>query len=157
VADASTVVTALIERGWTIAAGESVTAGLLTATLADVPGCSAVLRGAVVAYQVDVKQALLQVPEADLAAGVVSEPVALALARGAARVLGADVGIGTTGAAGPQSHDGTPAGTCWIAVTTPTGQHAQLLHLGGDRDDVRRQVVGACLDLLARVVAPTGE
>ena len=73
-------------------------AGMVAASLAAVPGCSAVLRGAVVAYQPDIKASLLGVPQSALDEGVVSERVALGLARGARGLLGADVGIGTTGA-----------------------------------------------------------
>ncbi len=150
--DPADLVAALITRGWTLATGESLTAGLVTAGLADVPGCSAVLRGGVVAYQPDIKAEVLGVPADALAAGVVSEPVARALAEGAARVLGAEVGIGTTGVAGPQPHDGSPVGSVWIAVTTPEGTRTEHLSLHGDRAAIRCQTVEACWDLLGRVL-----
>jgi nicotinamide-nucleotide amidase len=150
-AGAQRAVDVLRERDLTVATGESVTAGLLAGALADIPGCSSVLRGGVVAYQADVKAALLGVTEAELAEGLVSEAVGLAMARGAARVLGADVGIGTTGVAGPEPHDGTPVGTVWIAVTGPRGERAERLALAGDRADIRRQTVEACLALLVDV------
>ena len=154
---AAHVVGACIGRGLTLATGESLTAGLLAATLADVPGCSAVLRGAVVAYQPDVKQALLGVSDAALAHGVVSEEVAAAMAVGAARTLGADLGVGTTGVAGPDAHGGEPVGSVWIAVAGPSGVRTEHLALNGDRDRIRRQTVVSCLDLLATVLDSDGE
>lgn len=144
------LVAALAARGWTLATGESLTAGLVAATLADVPGCSAVLRGGVVAYQADVKAGLLGVPEEALAHGLVSAAVARGLAEGAARTLDADVGIGTTGVAGPDPHDGSPVGSVWIAVATPDGTVAEHRQLAGGREAIRRQTVEACWELLGR-------
>lgn len=152
--DAARVVSLLTDRGWTVATGESLTAGLVTATLAEVPGCSAVLRGGVVAYHADLKSSLLGVTDAELAHGVVSAPVALGLARGAARVLGADVGIGTTGVAGPEAHDGSPVGSVWIAAWWPGGEAAQELALAGDRAAIRAQATAACLDLVLTRLVP---
>lgn len=146
------MVTALLERRLTVATGESLTAGLVAATLAEVPGCSAVLRGGVVAYQADVKQRLLDVSDEELGAGLVSHQVAEAMARGAARRLGADIGIGTTGVAGPDAHDGEPAGSVWIAVVASSGPVSRHLSLTGDRAGIRRQTVEACWDLVLDVL-----
>jgi nicotinamide-nucleotide amidase len=131
-----------------VATGESVTAGLVAATLADVPGCSVVLRGGVVAYQADVKESLLDVPRAAIDGGLVSQAVAEGMASGAARRLGADIGIGTTGVAGPDPHDGEPVGSVWIAVATAAGARARHLSIDGDRERIRRQTVEACWELL---------
>lgn len=152
--DPASVVRRLLDRGLTIATGESLTAGLVTGTLAQVPGCSAVLRGGVVAYQADVKQSLLDVSPQALVGGLVSRPVAEAMAAGAARRMGADVGIGTTGVAGPDPHDGEPVGSVWIAVVTPDGPASRHLLLAGDRAAIRRQTVEACWDLVLDTVAP---
>lgn len=143
----------LLARGLTVATGESLTAGLVAATLAEVPGCSAVLRGAVVAYSADVKASLLDVPVEALAAGLVSRAVAEEMAAGAARRLGADIGIGTTGVAGPDPHDGEPVGSVWIAVVTPDGSAARHLDLTGDRAGVRGQTVEACWSLVVDTLA----
>lgn len=148
------VVGLLLARGLTIATGESLTAGLVAATLAEVPGCSSVLRGGVVAYQADVKASLLDVTDEALGEGLVSRAVAEALAAGAARRLGADIGIGTTGVAGPDSHDGEPVGSVWIAVVTPDGAAARHLVLAGDRAGIRCQTVEACWDLVIDTLAP---
>lgn len=143
------VIAGLRARGWTIATGESLTAGRVAATLADVAGCSDVLRGGVVAYQADVKVELLGVPPEMAAAGVVSQQVAEAMARGAAGVLGADVGVATTGVAGPEPHAGEPVGSVWLAVCTPDGVSSRHLDLPGDREAIRSQTVSACLDAIA--------
>jgi nicotinamide-nucleotide amidase len=142
------VVGRLLELGLTVATGESLTAGQVAATLADVPGCSAVLRGGIVAYQADVKADLLDVPAEALAQGVVSREVAEAMAAGAARRLGSDVGIGTTGVAGPDPHDGEPVGSVWIAVVTPRGTLSRHLDVEGGRAEIRRQTVEACWSLV---------
>lgn len=156
-ASAAAVVGACIERGLTLATAESLTAGLLAASIADVPGCSAVLRGGIVAYQADIKAALLGVPDEALALGVVSRAVAEAMAAGAARALGADIGVATTGVAGPDPHDGEPVGSVWIAVAGPSGLSAQHLALAGGRRQVRRQTVTACLAMVMEIVSsPSG-
>ncbi len=145
---AEAVVSALVQFGLTVATGESLTAGLVAATLAQVPGCSAVLRGGVVAYQRDVKGSLLHVPEAALGQGLVSEAVAAAMARGARESLVADVGIATTGVAGPEPHDGQPVGSTWIAVALVDGVATRHLALAGTRQEIRCQTVAACFDLV---------
>lgn len=149
---AEQIVGILRARRWTIATGESITAGLVTSALAEVPGCSEVLRGGVVAYQVDVKESVLGVPAQALAHGVVSEQVALALAHGAARSLGARIGVGTTGAAGPDPHDGAAPGTAWVAVwmhggpDEPPVSRTRAVTATGDRARVRHQVANAALE-----------
>lgn len=153
--DPAAVVHLLLDRGLTIATGESLTAGLVAASLAEVPGCSSVLRGGVVAYQADVKHSLLDVSSEALAEGLVTRAVAEGMAAGAARRLGADVGVGTTGVAGPDAHDGEPVGSVWIAVVTGDGAVARHLALSGDRADIRRQTVEACWDLVLGALAPT--
>jgi nicotinamide-nucleotide amidase len=151
------VVALLLDRGLTIATGESLTAGLVAATLADVPGCSAVLRGGVIAYDAAAKADLLEVTTADLAAGAVSEPVARAMAEGAARALRSDIGVATTGVAGPDSPDAEPVGSVWIAVATPSGTRARHLQLNGGRAEVRRQTVMQCFDLVIDTVSQPRE
>lgn len=145
---ASQVVQSLLKRSWTIATGESLTAGLVAATLADIPGCSQVLRGGVVAYVPEVKIRMLGVDPAVLASGIVSEPVALAMAQGAVERLGADVGVGTTGAAGPEAHDGAAPGIACIGLWTPSAQRTQTVHVSGDRAQVRLEVTRITLEAI---------
>ena len=153
---ASRVVATLSARGLTLATGESLTAGLVAATIADVPGSSAVLRGGVVAYDREVKSDLLAVPVEVLDSGLVTGTVAEAMARGAATALRADLGIGTTGVAGPEPHGGEPVGSVWIAVVggPAAGERTKVQHLdlSGDRSGIRRQTVRACLALVLDVL-----
>lgn len=151
---AAQIIRQCIDRGLTIATAESLTAGLVAATLAEVPGCSAVLRGGVIAYATDVKRDVLGV-DPMLLAHVVSGEVAGALAARAAVVLGADLGIGTTGVAGPDPLDGQPAGTVWIAVhDAPRGEtRTRRLALPGDRATVRLGTVTGVLGLVEELLA----
>ena len=143
----------LVRRGLSLATAESLTGGMVAAALTTVPGVSAVYRGGVVAYATDLKEALLGVPAAVLAAdGAVSEATARAMARGVAERLGADVGVATTGVAGPDRQEGHPAGTVHIAVSSPDGVRHRVLSLPGDRAKVRRATVDAVLGLLLEVL-----
>lgn len=151
--DARQVIDTLLARGLSVACGESITGGLVCAQLSAVPGSSAALRGGVVAYQTDVKEHLLAVGPQVLAGGLVSEGVAVALAAGAAATLGSDVGIGTTGAAGPTPHDGAPPGNAWIAVSLSGVEPlTEQLQISGDRDLVRDQVAAAAITLALRAL-----
>jgi len=147
---AGRVVAGLRARDWTIATGESLTAGMVAAALARVPGASAVLRGGVVAYAPEVKTALLGVSPELLDRGIVSEDVARALAEGARTHVGASVGVGTTGAAGPEPHGGQPAGTACLAVCTPAGCRASTIGAQGSREQVRHEVTRAALQEILR-------
>ncbi len=149
----SRLVAGLVERGLTVATAESLTGGLVCAELVSVPGASAVVRGGVVAYAADVKTGVLGV-EADLvdAHGTIDEQVAAEMARGARRTLGADVGLATTGNAGPDASEGQPVGRVWIAVAMPEGVSTERLDLVGDRAAVRTGAVAAVLShALARL------
>jgi nicotinamide-nucleotide amidase len=139
----------LVPRGLTIAAAESLTGGLVTAALTTVPGSSAAVRGGIVAYAADLKNALLGV-DAELLArvGTVHRDVALAMARGARERLGASVGVATTGVAGPDPADGQPVGAVHIAVSTARLARHEALMLNGDRTAIRRGTVDAVLKLL---------
>ena len=139
----------LRRQGLTLGLAESLTGGFLGATLTAVPGSSAVLRGGLVAYATDVKAALLGVDAALLAReGPVHGEVARQMAQGAAALLGADVGLATTGVAGPGPQDGVPAGTVFVAVAWPAGARVARLALPGDREGIRRRSVRAALGLL---------
>lgn len=144
----------LVARGATVAVAESLTAGQVTARLADVPGASAVLRGGVTAYATELKQTLLGVDAALLArVGPVDGQVAAQTCRGVARLLGADFAVATTGVAGPGPADGHDAGTVWIAATGPAGTRTRLLTLAGTRAAIRRAAALAALALLAEAVS----
>ena len=131
------VITSLIDAGQTVATCESLTAGLLAATLADVPGASAALRGGLVTYATDLKHTLARVPQEVLVAH------------------------------GPDPQDGHPVGEVWVGVAGPEGTgvvHTGVAELAGtvlgstdllvgDRAAIRRQAVTAALAVMVRVRA----
>jgi nicotinamide-nucleotide amidase len=146
----------LRERGLMLAAAESCTGGLLMGALTDVAGSSDWTAGGVVAYSNAVKEQSLGVP-GDLIAtnGAVSEPVALAMAEGVRLRLGADIGVGITGIAGPGG--GTklkPVGTVVFAVVGPgESRVVRTVRFPGDRAMVRRMAVHTALDLVRRALS----
>jgi nicotinamide-nucleotide amidase len=144
------VVARLAARRERVAVAESCTGGLLAELVTRVPGASNVFDLGVVAYANAMKERLLGVPAADLAAhGAVSEPVARALAEGARRVGGAAWGIGITGVAGPTG--GTPekpVGTVHLALAGPAGTSHFERRYRGDRGRIRRQAAFEALNLL---------
>lgn len=151
--DATGLVSSLRERGETVAFAESLTGGLVCATVVSVPGASDVVRGAIVAYAGDLKASLLGVDERVLARdGTVAASTALAMASGVAERLAATYGLATTGVAGPDPSEGKPPGTVHVAVTGPAGAHHRELHVTGDRQAVREGAVRAVLELLAERV-----
>jgi len=144
---------ALLARGETVAAAESLTAGLFCATLATVPGASATLRGGVVVYATDLKTALAGVP-ADLLAehGPVSPETAGALADGVRERCRATWGIALTGVAGPDSVDGHGPGRVYLGISDGRSTDVVELDLAGDRAAVRAGAVAAAMaGLLARL------
>ena len=144
------VVRSLVERGETVAAAESLTGGLVAATLVDIPGVSAVFRGGLVVYATDLKHALAGVPEDLLKErGPVDPDVALALAAGARERCVADWGLATTGVAGPDPQDGKPVGLVFVAVAGPSGAAVRELTLAGSRAEIRAAGAASVLDLLA--------
>lgn len=159
-ADDDTVERVLLDllegHGWTIGTAESATGGMVAAALTSVPGASRVFRGAIVAYQEDLKRDLLGVGFAAIEEhGVVSEAVAKAMAEGASLELGADVAIAVTGAAGPDPHH-RDVGTMVIAVRTPAGTTARTLRLPGDRERVRTYTTTSALHLARMALEDQG-
>ncbi len=136
---------ALRAQCWTLGTAESATGGMIAARLTSVPGSSDHFRGAIIAYQEDLKVELLGVSPATIAHhGVVSEAVAAEMAAGAAKMLGVDVVVAVTGSAGPDPQD-KPVGTMVTAVHTPQGTVARTLRLPGDRERVRTYTTTAAL------------
>ncbi|WP_338155526.1 CinA family protein [Arsenicicoccus dermatophilus] len=158
-ADPARLLGALEARDLSVAAAESLTGGLVCAALVDVPGASRTVRGGVVSYAYAVKTDLLGVP-ADLLAkrGAVSEEVAHLMALGVRRVCSADVGLATTGVAGPDPADGRRVGTVWIAVALGPQVTTRRLMLPGDRAAVRAGAAREVIALAHAVVSatPTG-
>jgi nicotinamide-nucleotide amidase len=143
------VIDALRGTGQTVATAESLTGGMLCATLVDVPGASDVLCGGVVAYLAETKSDVLGVdPGLIERVGTVHPDVAAAMAEGAIRVMGSTWGVATTGVAGPEPSEGKSVGTVHVAVAGPGGVQTRDLSLHGDRRLVREQAVDAALSLL---------
>lgn len=150
----SAVIEGLQRRGWSLGVAESLTGGAVSAELVSVAGASSVLRGAVVAYATPLKVSLLGVDAALLArTGPVHPEVAVQMAEGVRRAVAidgrdAEVGISTTGIAGPASPDGQPVGTVHVGVATPVTSFSVPLHLVGDRAQIRAASVDAVLSAL---------
>ena len=126
----------------------------MASLLVDRPGASAVLMGGIVAYATPMKEKLLGVPgdllERD---GAVSSEVALEMARGARRQLGADVGIATTGVAGPdRDARGEPVGRGFIAVVTPDASKVVEMQIRGDREAIRMRFAWTAFDMVRRLL-----
>jgi len=137
----------LVDRGLTLGLAESLTGGLMSSRLVSVPGASAWFRGAVVSYASEVKFSVLGVPEGP----VVSAAAAMAMAEGARRVLGADVGLGITGVAGPDEQEGLAPGTVFVGTALPgRPTEARELKVPGDRPRVRQYSTISSFDLLRR-------
>jgi PncC family amidohydrolase len=140
------LVAALEEAGCTLATAESLTGGQVAAALTGVPGSSKVYGGGVVSYATSVKIDLLGIPEELVAEhGVVSEECAAAMAESVRELLGADVGLSTTGVAGPDRQEDKPVGTVFIGVASDRGTTVVPLSLSGDRVSIQQQVVDAAM------------
>ncbi|WP_228002639.1 CinA family protein [Nocardia australiensis] len=137
-APAAELVRALAAAGQTVATAESLTAGLLAAAIAGVPGASVVLRGGLVVYATDLKHTLAGVSDELLAAhGPVAAGTAEQLAVGARIRCCADWGVGLTGVAGPDEQDGHPVGTVFLGLAGPGHTEVVRLKLHGDRWSIR--------------------
>src|SRR5581483_7169688 len=134
-------------RGLTLGLAESMTGGLVASRLTNVVGASDWFRGSIVSYASEVKYDLLDVPEGP----VVSADAAKAMAEGARKALGADIGLAVTGVAGPAEQDGQPVGTVFFGVAMgDTPAESTEVHLPGDRILVRQFAAISLLDMLRR-------
>lgn len=146
------VVTSLIERGLTIACAESCTGGLIAKRITDVEGASAAFIGGCVTYANEAKMKLLGVKSKTLQSfGAVSEQTALEMARGVRTELCADIGISTTGIAGPGG--GTPekpVGTVYVGISTADGDFVKKLSLSSmkSRTYIRNVAVNNAFSLV---------
>jgi PncC family amidohydrolase len=147
---AAEVVTVAKEKGLTVGTAESLTAGLIAATIAEIPGASAVLAGGVVSYDPRVKHEVLGVPQAVIdGPGVVSEPCARQMAEGARRLLRVDVTVGVTGVAGPTGGTPeTPVGTVYLGCADAKGTRVERRQFTGGRQAVREKTVERALEMM---------
>lgn len=142
----SVVLDLCAERGLTIATAESLTGGLIAQRLTAVSGSSKAFRGGVITYATDVKTTLLGAP----AGPSVSEEMVEAMALGACKTLGADVSVATTGVAGPDSWEGIPPGTVWVATCVNGEVESTLLRYKQDRTRIRNFTTISVLNLLRK-------
>lgn len=153
---AGRVVAAALAAGKSLATAESLTAGMIAATLAEVPGASAVLQGGVVSYANSVKSAVLGVDEQLLKErGSVDGDVARQMAEGARRACGADLAVSATGVAGPDAHDGKDVGTVFLGYASASGSGFTEHRFAGDRAQIRVASTLAALELLSSHLMPS--
>lgn len=141
-------------RGLTLSTAESCTGGNIAHVITRVAGSSDYFKGSVVSYANEVKENVLGVNAADIAAhGVVSEPVVRQMVAGACRVIGTDCAVSTSGIAGPGgATPGKPVGTVWMAAKCRDRVVAQVCHLPGDRDRVIGRATTEALKLLLTIL-----
>ncbi len=145
----------LLEQGVTLATAESCTGGMIAQRITDLAGVSAVFKGGVVCYTNEVKRDLVGVSETLLTEyGAVSEPVCRGLAEGIRRKLGADLGLGVTGVAGPGSDDrGNPVGLIYVGLSDRAHTWVRELRLGPDRAQNRNFATLNGLDMVRRYLS----
>lgn len=132
----------------TLAVAESVTGGLISEKLTRVAGSSDYFVGGVTCYHVRAKIILTGIePKIIAKYGLVSEETAAGLARGIRQKLHADLGLGITGVAGPQPHDGKPVGTIFIALADQEKERVQQFLFEGSREDIREKAARAALKI----------
>lgn len=148
---AANVLARLEERGLTLATAESISGGLIGHILTETPGSSRVYLGGVVAYHNRLK-ALIGVPLQTIEQhGAVSEQTAVAMAKGARNWASADIGLATTGIAGPGgATDKKPVGLTFIGLVDHHGAEYQLLQLMGDRSSNKIETTEAALEFVLR-------
>ncbi len=141
-------------RGVKLALAESCTGGLIAHRITNVPGSSEYFLGGVVSYADAIKHRLLEVDAETLERdGAVSRQAALEMARGACRVLGADVSVAVTGIAGPGGgSDDKPVGLTWIAVVCPEGERVERHIWSGDRIENKERSAETALELLVKAL-----
>lgn len=150
---ASKAVEMLLQNKLTISAAESLTAGLFQSELAEIPGVSGTLVGGMVTYTEEAKIQQLGIPKELLNQyGIVSSECAASMARNVREKFGTDIGIGLTGAAGPEPHDGEPAGTIWIGIAIGEDVVTRKLQLSGLRNTNRLRTVKYTLSYLIRLL-----
>lgn len=152
---ANELIKALLDRGKTVAAAESLTGGLVAAAITSAPGTSKCFQGGVVTYATSLKAQILGVDRELLdRCGPVDGEVAAQMAVGVCRVCSSDYGLATTGVAGPDKQDGVEVGTVFIAFHDAQTGHTVVdeLQLEGSRTRIRAQTVAAVCELAARAI-----
>ena len=151
---ASSLIKKLQENNLTLAVAESLTGGLVAASLTEIPGASKVFKGSITAYSDEIKQNVLNVNKETISKFTsISEQVALEMAINVRTIMKSDIGISTTGVAGPEKSAGFAPGLVFVAISIGDHNMCQKLEITGDRSKIRNQTVHEILQLtLSRLV-----
>ena len=151
---ASILIKKLQEKNLTLAVAESLTGGLVAASLTEIPGASKVFKGSITAYSDEIKQNVLNVNKETITNFTsISEQVALEMAINVRTIMKSDIGISTTGVAGPEKSAGFAPGLVFVAISIGDHNMCQKLEITGDRSKIRNQTVHEILQLtLSRLV-----
>ncbi len=142
------IIQKLGQRHLTISVAESLTGGLVAASLTQIPGASAVFKGGIIAYRDEIKQKDLKVDPALITKFTsISEPVAQSMATNIREIMNTDIGIATTGVAGPDKSDVFAPGIVFVALSIGDHKICQKLELVGDRTQIRDQSVNEIFKL----------
>jgi nicotinamide-nucleotide amidase len=144
----------LTKKGWTLATAESFTGGKIAETITAIPGASAYFKGSVVCYATEVKTKVLHVPQQMINDfSVVSEPVAVAMAKGVQQLMQTDFAIATTGNAGPTKGDSqAEVGSVFIGIATPNHVFAQEFQMGNHRERIVQKSVNKAFEMLQKEI-----
>ena len=142
------------KHGFSLAVAESCTGGLIAALLTEIPGSSAVFDRGFITYSNASKTQLLDVNPGLIAQhGAVSEPVAVAMAKGARLRAGVDVSVAVTGIAGPEGGSKEkPVGTVCIGAECAEGREVKTFHFSGNRSEIRLQAAMAALKMADELI-----
>lgn len=148
------IIAAAKQKGLWLTTAESLTGGLIVASLVDVSGASACVKGGVCSYDPSIKRDVLGVPQAvidDL--GVVSAECACLMAQGAQKLMKTDIAVSATGVAGPGGGtEQTPVGTVFLGMADGASASAEECHFSGNRSSVRRQATRRALELIKKTI-----
>jgi nicotinamide-nucleotide amidase len=151
---ASSLIKKLQEKNLTLAVAESLTGGLVAASLTEIPGASKVFKGSITAYVDEIKQNVLNVKDETITNFTsISKQVALEMAINVRTIMKSDIGISTSGVAGPEKSAGFLPGLVFVAISIGDHNMCQKLEITGDRSKIRNQTVQEILELtLSRLV-----
>jgi PncC family amidohydrolase len=140
----------LHERGWKLALAESCTGGLVGNRITNVPGSSEYFLGGVVSYSYESKVNLLGVSWETLnSTGAVSRETVIEMARGARKLMNADMAVSVSGIAGPGGGTAEkPVGTTWVGLAANDGEWANVFQFTGDRMQNKLSAADAALQML---------
>ncbi len=145
----------LSRRGLTISVAESFTGGMIGHTITNAPGSSRYFQGGVIAYANEVKMEILGVAEQTLIDyGAVSQQTVLEMARGVRSALRTDIGISSSGIAGPDGGSvDKPVGTAWIGLSAAHGELAKHFLFSGDRFQIKEQATLTAIEHLIEFIS----